>query len=308
MIFLLHVIMLIRPLNALIVFAALIVVRLVLQSEYATLNLTPHITQTDYLLMIVTGMLILGSGNVVNDIIDQEIDRINKPGKAIIPEKVTSLQAWILYSMMNLAAVLLSAYLAARYGVLQYLSLPVGAILLLYVYSRYLKKRFFWGNFAIAFLCASLPLAGFLVESSNVELIRSNDPDVYRLIAYQVICMMSFSFILVLNRELVKDCEDVDGDSRVGADTMPIRLGNEYCRKIMLGYFILYALVFSTLNYQRYLLQPGSLLMIATVVFLVVYAFGIIYAWRKYEGKKFYSVMSALIKLYLIIGLLFMLI
>lgn len=80
--FIINSIKLIRPLNAIIVFATLMVVRYILTASFDMFGLEPTIFIWDYLLMIIIGMWILGSGNVINDIIDQEIDMINKPKKS----------------------------------------------------------------------------------------------------------------------------------------------------------------------------------------------------------------------------------
>ncbi|KXK16588.1 MAG: ubiquinone biosynthesis protein UbiA [Candidatus Parvibacillus calidus] len=124
------------------------VVRLILFQYYNSFKIQPSIDAADYFLMMVTGMLILGAGNVINDIIDVDIDRLNKPRKALIPRRVSIRLAWVVYFSLNILALLFSVYLILKYQVGWYIFMPFCAILMLYVYSRWLKKKFFYWEFS----------------------------------------------------------------------------------------------------------------------------------------------------------------
>lgn len=306
--FFLNSIKLIRPLNAIIVFATLSIVRFILANTFEDNGLTPLVSVLDYLLMIIIGMWILGSGNVINDVIDQDIDRINKPDKVIIPDKISTNQALFMYWSMNALALIGSSYLAFKYEVNNYLLVPFLAIVLLYIYSKYLKKSFFLGNLAIAVLCAALPVVGFMVEENNMNIILEKDQVQYHLIGYQILCMISFSFLLVLCRELVKDCEDVDGDRSAGANTIPIKLGKSFSRRLMVVYLALYILIFSVINYLRFQLSGSKNLLVFGSIYILIIFSGFFFVYKKSKDDKFYSWMSAMIKIYMILGLLFMLI
>ncbi|HEX5001375.1 MAG TPA: UbiA family prenyltransferase, partial [Bacteroidia bacterium] len=40
-----------------------------------------------------------------------------------------------------------------------------------------------------------------------------------------------FAFLITLSREIIKDCEDVDGDRQNGCDTFPVKFGEPAARK-----------------------------------------------------------------------------
>lgn len=306
--FVTNTIRLIRPLNAIIVLATLLIVRIILAGFFKILDLVPLVSTLDYALMIIIGMAILGAGNVINDIIDQEIDIINKPHKVLIPEKITSRQAWNIYLILNVASLIGSAYLAVKYSMTYYFLVPLFTVVLLYVYSKWLKKSLFFGNFVIAFLCACLPVVGFLVEDLNMTIIQERNNMIYQQIGYELACMISFSFILVMCRELVKDCQDVEGDQAAGANTIPIRYGISFSRKLMSFYILLYLVIFGIINYLRYDLFASSALIWLTVSYILFVLISFVYLMRKYHGVPFFAKMSGLIKIYLILGLLFMLV
>lgn len=306
--FLANTIKLIRPLNAIIVLATLLIVRIILANFFGILDLEPLVSPIDYSLMIIIGMAILGAGNVINDIIDQDIDLINKPHKVLIPAKITSKQAWYIYIILNIASLISSAYLAFKYSMPYYFFVPLFTVVLLFIYSKWLKKSLFFGNFVIAFLCACLPVVGFLVEDINMNIIMDRDLLIYHQIGYELACMISFSFILVMCRELVKDCQDVEGDLTAGANTIPIRYGISLSRQLMLFYILLYLIIFGIINYLRYDLVHSSTLIWATVLYILFVLITFFYLLNKYNGVPFFAKMSGLIKIYLILGLLFMLV
>lgn len=302
-----HLIKLIRPINAVIVIAALTVVRIILSEAFVQMGLSPQVSDFDYFLLMLVGMFILGGGNVINDILDMEIDHINKPDKSLIPEHVSLRTAWKVYFVLNGFVLIVSAWLAWRYDLLYYFFIPLATIGLLAVYSRWLKKSYFFGNFTIAFLCACLPVVGFVVEPANIALIKANNPLLYTDILYKVLCMIVFSFILVLNRELVKDCQDIMGDRAAGARTIPLVSGEKFSKKLMHFYFIAFVASFVIINTLRLNLNPDPVMATAMWISVAIVVGSYLYTIRRYSGEALYPVMSALIKFYMVLGLIFML-
>ena len=296
-----------RPLNAMLVFAALLVARIIILNYYRPNNVQPVVGIVDYLVMILVGMLILGAGNVINDIIDYKIDLINKPDKALIPNRISLKKAIRFYYVLNGIAILLSLYLVIKYDVIFSFIIPFLAILILYVYSKYLKKSFFVGNLTIAILCGALSLVGFWVERSNLLVLKPEHLPEYNVLMYSFVCIGVFCFLLVLNRELIKDCEDVEGDRSQGARTLPIVLGLKWSNRIIYFYFALYGIVFTLLNVIRIKEIYSINIIICTVIYLAVFIFGIVWVYSKYQDKRLYSALSALVKIYLILGLILML-
>ena len=291
-----------------IVFATLMVVRLILFQYYNSFKIQPSIDAADYFLMMVTGMLILGAGNVINDIIDVDIDRLNKPRKALIPRRVSIRLAWVVYFSLNILALIFSVYLILKYQVGWYIFMPFCAILLLYVYSRWLKKKFFIGNLVIALLCGVLGLVGFWVEMDNIHTIKELSDKDYTMILYSAGSIFIFSFLLVLARELIKDCEDMVGDRSAGATTIPIKLGLVRSDRLIMFLWVLYGVVFLALSIARYKLYESTPMMIAIIIYLIIYVLSIRWIMVRFADKNLYSRLSTLVKIFLILGLIFILI
>ncbi len=147
--------------------------------------------------------MVTAAANVVNDIFDLEIDRVNKPRRPLPAGQLTVQTAWVFYGGLNVTALLL----VADRKIL--LLIAAGAVILLYMYSKYLKRTFLWGNVLVSVLGGIAFLFG-AVAAGNI-----------RVAFFPAL----FAMLFHLARELIKDLEDVPGDSRHGARTLAVRHG-----------------------------------------------------------------------------------
>lgn len=296
-----------RPLNALLVLLALWITRIVMAPFLKSVGLNFTIDIFDYWIVCFIGTLILAAGNVINDIIDREIDVINKPQRALIPKVVSVRFAYSLYFSLNFLAIILSIFLAWKYGLVGYLIVPIIAILVLYIYSKYLKKTTLIGNLIIAILCAAMPFVAWLLESQVLHQLMNQDRFAYQLLNLKVWSMVVFCFLLVLCREIIKDCEDEKGDLSHGAKTLPVVIGTWNAFRVAIFILFIYLLVFIIFGLFRYYYSPRLplLILITTYVFFVLFSFLIIF--YRFRTEKLFSYLSALIKSYLIFGLIFIL-
>jgi len=167
----------------------------------ATGTLTPP-----SLLLAVVVALITAGGNVINDVFDIEIDRINRPTRPI-PAGEISLAGAKTYAAALFAGGLLVAALTTP------LCLAIALVnsVLLIAYAVRLKKTPFLGNVAVAYLTASVFLFGGAF--AGIEGLVRN------------LSLAAITFLATVARELLKDAEDVDGDAAGGARTLPMIVG-----------------------------------------------------------------------------------
>lgn len=146
-------------------------------------------------------------GNGLNDLFDQETDRVNHPHRPLVTGAV---------SVGEAKSFILSAFVAA--GALGGAASPWCFALVLvnaavmYAYESRFKKRGAPGNVVIAYLVGSLFLfAGFAVfRTDPAPLFRTG-----------VLALLAF--LATLGREITKDIEDMAGD--VDRRTLPQRIG-----------------------------------------------------------------------------------
>ena len=185
-----------RPLNVLITFLVVIVGAVIcIGQDYSLLKIT---------LAGISAALTAGEGNVINDVVDLEPDKINHPERPLPSEKITSSEAVIEYTLLTTVALLLSAFI-------NIIALVIVSVtwILLFLYSYRLKRIPLTGNLTVAFLTG----LAFIYGGVAVNNVRS------------AIIPALFAFMINLIRELIKDMQDVEGDSQIGIKTLPQTLG-----------------------------------------------------------------------------------
>ena len=149
---------------------------------------------------------ITAAGNAWNDLCDIGIDRINRPDRPLPSGKVTPEAAGVLAAALFAAGLVLTIPTGLPCAVI-----AVANSLVLILYARSLKRTMLWGNVAVSYLSASIyPFGGALAGIGAME---------------RTLPLAGITFLAMLSRELLKDAEDVAGDSAGGARTLAITIG-----------------------------------------------------------------------------------
>ena len=212
-------------------------------------------------------LAITASGYLINDLRDVRIDAINHPGKNMVLKLGKPNVQWIFGSMV-FVGYLFALLLAFRLGERQLLFLFPLAIAVLAAYSVTLKRIPFVGNFLVALYCAGVP--GVLVLSERAalsELIAVNPAlglDTVRV----CVLFMAFAFVATLLRELVKDLEDIRGDTQEGRRTLPVILGVTMSRQlaIVLAVMVILSILCPVFLGWPAFLQPPMLICIGLLL------------------------------------------
>jgi len=200
----------------------------------------------NFVLLILSVILIAASGNIINDYFDIKADRINKPNRLIIDRFIKRRWAIILNWTFNGIGFLISIYLSWTLDNLWIMLVSFASINLLYFYSAIYKRKFLTGNVIVAFLTSIVPFYVFIFAAFSDFPASSpfgNQDDIFIWETLILITTYSaFAFLVNLIREIVKDMSDVKGDLRLGSKTIPIRFGYKRT-KTMLALLYLFALV-----------------------------------------------------------------
>ncbi len=197
----------------------------IIQPNLQPLGLIPRIEGFNLVLIIIASICIAGAGNIINDYFDVNIDLINKPQKVHIQKCINRRWAIFWHLLLSAIGILSSFYVAFKIHYVWIGILNTVSVLLLFIYSASLKKKFIIGNIIISLLTAWVILV--LVLPEYVELVKYQliSLDNYYKIIRLGILYATFSFIISLIREVIKDIEDIDGDRPNACNTMPIVLG-----------------------------------------------------------------------------------
>lgn len=156
-------------------------------------------------LLSISTILIAAAGYIINDYYDVKIDLINKPDRVVIGKSIARRFAILFHTALSFSGVGIGFLINWRIGVINFLS-----AFLLWLYSNYLKRQPFVGNLTVALL------TGLSIELINV-LYGVGNPlvTIYAL----------FAFFMTIIREIIKDMEDLKGDTSFGCKTLPIVWG-----------------------------------------------------------------------------------
>ena len=168
------------------------------------------------LLVMAVVMCFAGAANALNDVVDYEIDKINRPMRPLpsgfVKKRTALFISILLFSMGTLACLELSEA-AKVIGI-------VIAMPFMVLYSKYLKGMPLIGNMIVAFILGlSFLFCGAAFNNMSPMWIP-----------------MILAFGLTLVRELEKDIADMEGDQSVGLKTFPITAGIE--KSIQLSIFL----------------------------------------------------------------------
>ena len=147
-------------------------------------------------------VLIAAAGYIINDYYDIKIDLINKPDRVVIGKSITRRYAILFHTFISSIGILLGFVAGWKIGAINFL-----CVFLLWLYSNNLKRQPFIGNLAVAVL------TGLSIDMINL---------LYNLHNTLIIIYSLFAFFMTLVREIVKDMEDMKGDTTFGCRTLPI--------------------------------------------------------------------------------------
>ncbi|MCD6378882.1 geranylgeranylglycerol-phosphate geranylgeranyltransferase [bacterium] len=175
------------------------------------------------LILLVAVAITTAAGNVINDYYDSEIDRVNKPNRALPSGVLSKKQAFYLY-------IILLVFLVFIFVLLEPVVIVwiITWVVLLHLYSLFFKRWYIIGNLIVSFVTGT----GFLLGSYCGGNIKAG------------VLPALFTFFFIFAREIVKDCEDIEGDYFFGLRTIAIVLGKIRAMKVAAVIFLLLIFAF----------------------------------------------------------------
>lgn len=173
----------------------------------------------------------IGFGNIQNDVLDFESDKLNRPERPLPSGRISigaAKTAWIVMAILTVACGLADGILSGAYATPSLFFAAL--VLLLIAYNKKLKHIPLLKNMTVAFLCTT-PLILTLIYPI---IPRETDIEPMSLSAKFgfLYPAMMFAFLLTTVREIYKDLEDESGDLMAGIITFPIAAGAPTARRL----------------------------------------------------------------------------
>ncbi len=241
------------------------------------------------LLLFIIGVVAI-SGYLINDVLDVDSDKVNKPKKQLAFSRSLLI---IIYLIFNVFVCVLSIFCLANSTVIKII---FGANVLLFLYSFLFQKLPLIGNIVVSILSGILPLLFYYYNPIIHKYHYFYSDDFY---LFYIISFYSYlGFGITLIRELIKDIEDIEGDKVANYRTFPIVAGVK-ASQIMFYTFTLVFLVglfFLDGNLFNHFLFNHWVYYMPTLVFLLIAVIEVV--------KTNFSKASLFLKLTLFSGVL----
>jgi len=247
-----------------------------------------NILLINIILGVVTYFFVAGSGMIINDIYDIEIDKINRPNRPLPRGELSLTQAKILFVLTFGIGILISVihWLFFALSGLNVL-LVVFFGLIGWLYAAWGKKSGFYGNLMVSVSFSIGLIYGAVLNSIIIP-------------AY-IYYFFFTSFFLLLSREIVKGCEDIEGDKEEGVKTLAIKLGIKKATGFSIVFEIM-AIIFFILPLFTDIINP-TLFLILMIFGLADVTTAVVLSLRKNLEKKDFKKISLLLKVGALLGL-----
>lgn len=251
----------------------------------------------DFSLLCFSIILVTASGNIINDIYDIDTDFVNQRPRPLAQNKISITKAYIAYVFFNILSILSVLYLSVKIEDYTLILIVLGAILMLFLYAKYLKAVPLTGNVLVSFLVSLSFLLVVYVEFRLTKNFQMSTEIKYWLIGYG-----GFAFWANLNREWIKDVLDLKGDYAQGISTLPILLGRHRMNRLIFAstLFLMFALIAGVKIY----VQPHLFFVLYLTFGIFVPLFYVLFHIYKQELKVNYNMLSRLYKIVMLIGVL----
>ncbi|PWG04361.1 geranylgeranylglycerol-phosphate geranylgeranyltransferase [Polaribacter aquimarinus] len=269
-----------------------------------------YLSHLEFSLLALSVVLITAGGYIINDIYDIETDKINKPNKVFINVTISKKNAWKSYYLLTFFGLILGLYISKNHNFPINSFIFIFTIIGLFFYSKFFKKLPIIGNLMVSSFIWLMILQISIFEYIKVDnghdfvsYINLHKNNSFRL-STVIYTFAFFAFQTTFIREIIKDIEDINGDLKLNAKTLPIVIGRKRASKVaffssgLLLIFLLIVLQF---------FQSDMLFLSYGIVLVLLPLLYFMYLLWTAENKKDFSKLSSLMKVIMLFGILSML-
>ncbi|SDW93587.1 4-hydroxybenzoate polyprenyltransferase [Lutibacter oricola] len=262
---------------------------------FPAFNIVEVFSSIQFIIFLLALVCITAAGNIINDIFDVEIDKVNKPNTYIVSRLISKEKAKRLYLFVNSIGVISGIYLSLNIQKPQYSFIFITVSLLLYYYSKKIKGTLLLGNIIVSFLIALSVYLLAIFNISNKTLIENSLYVKIILLLYTI-----FAFFINFSREIIKDIQDIIGDYKLKLNTLPISIGIKRSKSIIAisCFIVLSLLLFLTLTFAEYYKYTFLYLLLFSFLPLFYISIQILKSTTNKDFKK----ISLLLKIIMLFG------
>jgi chlorophyll synthase len=240
--------------------------------------------------MLMSGPLLAGYTQTINDFFDKEIDAINEPNRPIPSGKISikdvKIQIWVLLIAGLIVAFLLDLY--AKHNFPSVFLLALGGSFVSYIYSApplKLKQNGWLGNYALGASYIALPWWAGQALFGKLTIVTA---------------LLTLAYSLSgLGIAVINDFKSVEGDSKLGLNSLPVIFGIKNASRISAGLIDIFQLAMVVV-----LITIGQHLASVILVLLIIPQITFQDMWLLRDPLKFDVKYQASAQPFLITGML----
>lgn len=272
-------------------------------------NFDLQFSELDFFLLVMSTVLITAAGYIINDYFDTKTDLLNRPDTVIVGSRISRRVAMTLHTIFNVIGVALGVYISYKVGFIGLGSIFFITAVLLWFYSTEYKRQLLIGNIIVSILTALVPFLVALYEVPMLnkvykEVLLGNHTNMNKILIW-ILGFSFFAFITTIIREIIKDIEDFEGDHAYGRNTLPIVIGINYTRLIVI---ILICITIAALLFVYFSFLDDPITIWYFIVALILPMLYLIFRLIRAKEKKDYTFSSLLTKIIMLAGLVYSLV
>jgi len=231
-----------------------------------------------FFLLVFSTMCTAAAGYAINDYFDVKTDKINRPGKVVVGQKIGRRKTVMIHIIICATGVLLSGYVTWKVGIPELVLVFMVVAAMLWLYSLVYKRQFLIGNIIVSLFSALVPML-VLLEIPSIYRFYSRflleQGANFNYVVFWILGVAVFAFLTTLSREIIQDAEDFEGDAAYGCRSLPIVMGDRCTKWTIIGINIA-TIVMLGLVYGFFLRHTSGifsffyilLLLVAPIVFI----------------------------------------
>ena len=253
-------------------------------------KLSCSLSSINFIIVCFGVQLLLAAGCILNDIMDRDIDAINKPNTHIIGRTISLKSAKLLFIIMTALVIISSIYISV-YIFKEWAFISISVYALSILYDVYFKRTPLIGNILMATLAALIPLVILFFAKECIIMLNNERIEVL------IYLYALFPFLIIIPRELSLDISDMEGDKADGCKTLPIVIGVKKSKQVVIAFLLVVVIlsVFLMYSYNYFVITC-----IMVDIMLVYY----IYKLQRTEKRIDYIKIGRFLWFIMIIGLI----
>ena len=268
----------------------------------------------NFFLLVISTMILAAAGYVINDYFDTKTDLLNRPKTVVVGKHVKRRSVMTAHIILNIIGIAIGFYISWQIHLWKLVYIYILVTGLLWFYSASYQKMFLVGNIIVAILTALVPLMTVLYEipplnAKYFDVLLKLDDNFYKMF-FWVAGFSVFAFITTLNREIIKDVEDFEGDNAYGSRSLPVVWGinNSKIVTVILSFVTVILIIYTYFKFIYISQAVDYVSIVYILLFLIIPTFFLAYKIIKSQTSKDWKIAGNISKLIMLFGILYSLI